>query len=60
MKNKHIITGQECINDYERLTEDGRSRRRSLNHWVLLVFCLQLPVHLLLHLTYLQMTKPRR
>ncbi|MGP8305253.1 ABC transporter substrate-binding protein [Vibrio sp. YIC-376] len=30
MKNKHIITGQECINDYERLTEDGRSRRRIL------------------------------
>ncbi|WP_319534362.1 ABC transporter substrate-binding protein [uncultured Vibrio sp.] len=30
MKDKKIITGQECINDFERLTQEGRSRRNLL------------------------------
>ncbi|MCE0494957.1 ABC transporter substrate-binding protein [Vibrio salinus] len=30
MKDKKIITGQECLNDYEHLTSEGRSRRNIL------------------------------
>ncbi|SHO55986.1 ABC transporter substrate-binding protein [Vibrio quintilis] len=30
MKDKKIITGQECMNDFERLTNEGRSRRSIL------------------------------
>ncbi|RQW61875.1 ABC transporter substrate-binding protein [Vibrio viridaestus] len=30
MKDQKIITGQECINDFERLTRQGRSRRSLL------------------------------
>lgn len=30
MKDKQIITGQECMDDFEQLTQDGRSRRKLL------------------------------
>ncbi|CAG8999733.1 MAG: HTH-type transcriptional regulator SgrR [Candidatus Celerinatantimonas neptuna] len=30
MKDKQIITGQKCMDDFEQLTQDGRSRRKLL------------------------------